>query len=80
MDTLLSKPVVRERLELSPFVARLAEGLADDADIKMRCHAMLVALSALPAGQPRRVPLPPNFIHILSHFPGHCCLWLVDAP
>ena len=52
MDTLLSKPVVRERLELSPFVARLAEGLADDADIKMRCHAMLVALSALPAGQP----------------------------
>mmetsp|Transcript_50664 Transcript_50664/g.169198 ORF Transcript_50664/g.169198 Transcript_50664/m.169198 type:complete len:920 (+) Transcript_50664:2-2761(+) len=52
MDTLLSKPVVRERLELSPFVARLAEGLSDDADIKMRCHAMLVALSALPAGQP----------------------------
>ena len=36
----------------SAFVARLAEGTADDADIKMRCHAMLVALSALPAGPP----------------------------
>jgi hypothetical protein len=39
MDTLLDS--CAERLELKAFTARLAEGLADEYDLKMLCHLVL---------------------------------------
>jgi cullin-associated NEDD8-dissociated protein 1 len=49
MDTLLDS--CADRLELKAFIARLAEGLADEYDIKMLCHLVLCKMVSRAAGE-----------------------------
>ena len=45
MSTLLTS--CADRLDYAPFLGRLADGLKDDADIKLLCHRMLISLAEI---------------------------------
>ena len=47
MSTLLTS--CADRLDYAPFLGRLADGLKDDADIKLLCHRMLISLAEIAA-------------------------------